>query len=149
MINQSINEFYTWFLFKIDALLQELGFPLGIAATFFNSLIPDVREFFISEGVQVPQRLPTETNHQGNQRLILVINAAVEAEKNIRTIKSAVQPAGILHHRTLMSIPGGSPSIKTADLSSSFQSEDNNSMVAETMEEYALASAEVSYENPG
>ena len=45
-------------------------------------------------------------------------------------------------------MPVGSPSIKTAGLSSSFQTEENNSMVAETMEDYALAPAEAAYENP-
>ena len=74
-----VNEFYTRFVFKIDALPQELGLPLDIAATFFNNLSPDVRKFLMSEGVQVPQRMPPETNHQGNQRLLLVRNAAVEA----------------------------------------------------------------------
>ena len=48
MINQSVNEFYTCFIFKINALPQELGFPVDITATFFNNLVPDVREFFIS-----------------------------------------------------------------------------------------------------
>ena len=43
MINQSVNEFYTRFLFKIDKLPQEVGFPLNIAATFFKNLSPDVR----------------------------------------------------------------------------------------------------------
>ena len=47
MINQSVNEFYTRFLFKIDALPQELGFPLDINTTFFKNLSPDVRELFI------------------------------------------------------------------------------------------------------
>ena len=79
MINQSVNKFYTRFLFKLDALPQEVGFPLDIASTFFNNLSPYVREFLISEGLQDPQILPTETNHQGNQRLLLVRNAAVEA----------------------------------------------------------------------
>ena len=46
-INQSVNEFYTRFLFKIDALPQELGFPLDINTTFFKNLSPDVRELFI------------------------------------------------------------------------------------------------------
>ena len=97
---------------------------MGINTTLFNNLRPGVREFLISEGVQFPQRLPTETNHQGNQRLILVRNSAVEAEKNIRTIKAAVKPAGgSLHHRTFISIPGGGLSIKTAGLSSTFQAE--------------------------
>ena len=63
MINQSVNEFYNRFLFKIDVLPQEVGSPFDITAIFFNTLRPDVREFLISEGVQVPQRLPTETNH--------------------------------------------------------------------------------------
>ena len=66
MINLLVNEFYTQFLFKIDALLQEVGFPLDITAKLFNNFSPDVREFFISEGVQVSQILPTETNYQGN-----------------------------------------------------------------------------------
>ena len=42
-VNQSVNEFYTRFLFKIDALPQDVTFPLDIAATFFNNLSPDVR----------------------------------------------------------------------------------------------------------
>ena len=46
------------------------AFPLDIAANFFNNLGPDVREFLISEGVQVPPRPPTETNHQVNHRLL-------------------------------------------------------------------------------
>ena len=46
-----------------------------------------------------------------------------------------------------MSMPGRSPSIKTAGLFSSFQAEGNKSMVAETMEEYSLAFEEAAYEN--
>ena len=106
---------------------------MDIATTLFNNLRPDGREFLISEGVQVPQRLPTETNHQGNQRLILVINAAVEAEKNTRAIKATLKPAGGRpQHRIFMIMPGGRPSTKTAGLSSSFQYEENNSILAET-----------------
>ena len=80
MINQSVNEFYTRFLFKIYALPQELGFLLDIAATFFVNLIYNVRKLLISEGVKVTQRLPTESKHQGNQRLPLVRNTAVEGQ---------------------------------------------------------------------
>ena len=47
-----------------------------------------------------------------------------------------------------MSMPGGIPSIKTAVFSSSFQSVENKSMVAETLEEYALDYVESAYENP-
>ena len=43
MINQSVNKFYTRSLFKIDAIPQEVGLPLDIAATFFNNFSPDVR----------------------------------------------------------------------------------------------------------
>ena len=43
MINQLVNEFYTCFLFKIDALPQEVGFLLDTATAFFNNLSPDVR----------------------------------------------------------------------------------------------------------
>ena len=43
MMNQLVNEFYTHFLFKIDALLQEVVFPLDIATKLLNNLIPDVR----------------------------------------------------------------------------------------------------------
>ena len=143
MINKLVNEFYTRFLFKIDTLLQEVELLLDIAATFFNNLIPDIREFLIPEGVQSPQRLPTETNHQGNQRLLLVRNAEVEAENKVITIKSAVQPAGgCPHHRKFMGMPGGSPSIKMAGLSSRFQYEENNYTLAEKMEDYVLDSAE-------
>ena len=48
MVNHSVNEFYTPFLFKIDPLPQDLVFPLYIAATFFNNFSPYVREFLIS-----------------------------------------------------------------------------------------------------
>ena len=47
-----------------------------------------------------------------------------------------------------MRIPEGSPSKKTAVFSSSFQSVENKSMVAETLEEYALDYVESAYENP-
>ena len=124
MIHQLVNDFYTRFLFKIDSLPQELGSPLDITATFFNNLSPNVRDLLISEGVQVPKRLTTETNHQGKQRLILVRNTAVELWKNIISIKESVQPTGVsLHHRKLMIMHRGIPSIKTAGLISSFQSE--------------------------
>ena len=110
MINQTVKKIYTRFLLKIGALLQELLFPLDIAATFFNNLSPDGRYLLISEGVQVPQRLPTENNHQLNQRLLLVRNAEVESEKNIRAIKASVKPSsGSLCHKTFMILPGGSP----------------------------------------
>ena len=92
MVNQLVNWFYKQFLFKIDAPPQDVAFPFDIAATYFNNFITNVREFLISEGVQVSPRPPTENNHQGNQRLVLVRNAAVKAEKKIRTIKAAVQP---------------------------------------------------------
>ena len=47
MVNWSVNEFYTRFLFKVDALPQDVIFSLVIYATFFNNLSPDVREFLI------------------------------------------------------------------------------------------------------
>ena len=71
MVNKLVNKFYTRFLFKIDALPQDVVFPLDINETFLNNLIPDVREFLISERVWVPPRPPTETNNQVNQRIIL------------------------------------------------------------------------------
>ena len=43
MVNKSVNDFYTQFLIKIDALPQDVAFPLDIAATFFKNLSPDVR----------------------------------------------------------------------------------------------------------
>ena len=43
MVNQSLNEFYTRFLFKIDAIPQDVASPSDIAANFFNNLSPDVR----------------------------------------------------------------------------------------------------------
>ena len=47
MVNQSVNEFYTQFLLKIYALLQEVGFLLDIDATLFNNLRPDNRQFLV------------------------------------------------------------------------------------------------------
>ena len=48
-----------------------------------------------------------------------------------------------------MGMLGGNPSTKIADLVGSFQYEENNSMVAEALEEYTLAYAEVVDEVPG
>ena len=62
MVNQSVNVFYTRFLCKVDALRQGVAFPLEVASTFFDKLIPDVRAFLVSEGLQVPPISPTETN---------------------------------------------------------------------------------------
>ena len=45
MVNHSVNEFYTCFLLKIDAFPQNVVFLLDISETFFNKLIPDLREF--------------------------------------------------------------------------------------------------------
>ena len=42
MANQSVNEFYARFLFKIDSLPQDAVFPLDIATIFFNNFSPDV-----------------------------------------------------------------------------------------------------------
>ena len=124
MFNHLVNYFYTRFLFKIDALPQVIIFPLDIAENFFDNLSTNVRDLFISEGVQVPPRPPNETNHQGNQRLFLVINTAVEAKNNTRTIKAWVQPEiGSCHPRIFMIMLGLNPSIKIAVFCSSFQSE--------------------------
>ena len=121
-VNQSINEFYTRSLFKIDTTPQDVALPLDISATFFKMFSPDIREFLISKGVQVPPRPPTEKNHQGNQRNVLVRNAAVEAEKKTRTIKATVQPAsGSNHSRTFTGTLGVNPSTQMAGLGSIFQ----------------------------
>ena len=73
----------------------------------------------------------------------MVRNTAVESKKNIRTIKSSVQPAsGSRHPRKLMGMLGGRPSTKMDGLGSSFQYEESISMVEESMEEFALASEE-------
>ena len=40
MFNHSVNYFYTQFLFKIDALTQDVVFSFVITATFFKNLIP-------------------------------------------------------------------------------------------------------------
>ena len=79
MVNQSVNEFYTQLLFKIDAIPKDVAFILDIDVTFFNNLSSAVIESLISEGVQAPPSPPPENNHQGNQRLLLVRNAVVEA----------------------------------------------------------------------
>ena len=115
---------YPRFLFKIDALPQDITFPLDIAATLFKKLSTDVRQFLMSEGFQVPPRPPIETNNQVNQRLLLVINVAVESEKRIVTIKAVVQPeSGIRCPRTFLGMLGENLSIQMAGLGSSFQSE--------------------------
>ena len=64
----------------------------------------------------------------------MVRNAAVKAEKKIRTIKAAVQPASsILHPKTFMGVLAGNPPTQMAGLGGSFQYEERKSMVAESM----------------
>ena len=41
MINKSVKRFYMRFLFNIYELLSDELFPLDIAETFFNNLIPN------------------------------------------------------------------------------------------------------------
>ena len=123
VVNQSVNLFHTRFLFKIDALPQDVALPLDIAANFFNNLSPNVREFLVLEWIQVPPRLPTEKNHQGKQSLLWFINTTVESEKKTRTIKLAVQPASRIHHTSkFVGMLGGNSSTQMAVLGSSFQS---------------------------
>ena len=47
MENHSVNEFYTQFLFKIDAPPQDVALALDIAETLFNNLSHYVREFLL------------------------------------------------------------------------------------------------------
>ena len=42
MFNQSVNDFYIHFLFKIVAFPQDVVFPLEISETFFSNLIPEI-----------------------------------------------------------------------------------------------------------
>ena len=134
MLNQSVNKFYTRFLFKIDALPQDVTFPLDIDATLFNNLSPNVREFLISEVAQVPPRPPTENNHHGTQRIILVKNLAVEAEKNTIIIKAAVQKSSRIRHPMIfMSMLVGNSPIKMPVLVSIFQSAGKIFMVEDTL----------------
>ena len=60
------------------ALPHDVVLTLDITANVFNDLSPDIREFLITEGVQVPLKIPMETNHQGNQMLLFVRNSAPE-----------------------------------------------------------------------
>ena len=92
MVNQSVNKFYTRLLFKIESPPQDVVLILDIDATFFNNLSPSIRELFISEGVQVHLMLPTDSNQQVNQRLLLVRNEALDAKNNNTTIGEALQP---------------------------------------------------------
>ena len=80
----------------------------------------------------------------------MVRNAAVESENKTRTIKAAVKPAsGSCHPKKIMGMIGVNPSTQMALLGSSFQLEERNYMIAEAMEEYALASSEAASEDLG
>ena len=63
MLDQSVNYFYRHFLFNIDALPKDNIFLLDISAILLIVLSPDVQEFLVSEGVQIPARLTRKTNH--------------------------------------------------------------------------------------
>ena len=80
----------------------------------------------------------------------MVRNTALDVEKMIKIIKAAVQPAGGSRHtKIFMGMLGGKPSTQMAGLVSSFKSEESNTMVAEEMDAYALASVKMAYEDPG
>ena len=65
----------------------------------------------------------------------MVRNAGVESEKKTRTIKAAVQPSsGSRHPKTVIIILAGKSPTQMSGLGSSFQYEEINSMLAETME---------------
>ena len=92
---------------------------------------------------------PTENNHQGNQRLLLVRNSAVEAENKTIKIKVALQTEiRSLHPKIFMGMLTGNPSTQMSGLGSRFHSEECNSRIAEAMVEYELASAEEAYGDP-
>ena len=121
MVNQSVNDFYTWFLFKMDALPHNIMFPFEIAATFFNNLILDIRELLASEAFHIHPRLSTETNQQGKHRLLLVRSVVAEPEKKKRTIKVAVQAEiRIFHPGKFMGMLEGNSTIQMYRLGSSF-----------------------------
>ena len=64
----------------------------------------------------------------------MVINAEVEANKNTRTTKSAIQTAGESNNtRSFIGIIGVKPSIKNSGLGGIFKYEENKSMVTEEM----------------
>ena len=95
MFHQLVNEFYSRFLFKLDKIPQDIhSITFGHRRTFFNEFSTKVRKLLISEGVQVPPRIPTETNYQGKQRILLFRRASAKEENNTKTIKVSVQPAG-------------------------------------------------------
>ena len=48
-----------------------------------------------------------------------------------------------------MGMIGGNPSTQMDGMGSSFQSEERNSMVAASLEEFSLASSEAAYKGPG
>ena len=55
MANKSVNDFYTWFLFNIDTLLQDEVFMLDIAATHFKNLSPGIKYFLYQKEFRLPQ----------------------------------------------------------------------------------------------
>ena len=123
IVNQSINEFYTRFLFKIGGLPQDAVFPLDIAANFFNNLSPNIREIFISEGVQVPQGYQLKKS-PGKPEAHFSQKCGSRSKKQVRTKKSVVQPeSGSRHPSTFVGVLGENPSTQMAGLGSSFQSE--------------------------
>lgn len=107
---------------------------MDIAENLSDNLSNGVEESLLSEVFNVPIIILSKTNHHLNQIILIVSNAEVEADKNIKTIKSSFQPAyGIRHPRTFMTILGGGLSIKISVLGGSFQSGRDKNMVAESL----------------
>ena len=81
MVKSNQISFIPRFLLNIDTLLQENIFMMDIAGTFFSNLSNYVQEFLVYKVLKVTKISLTKTNQQWNQRLLLVSNALVEAEK--------------------------------------------------------------------
>ena len=47
MVNQSVNEFYNRFFFKIDALPKDVLLPMETATKFLNNLISEIMDLLI------------------------------------------------------------------------------------------------------
>ena len=80
----------------------------------------------------------------------MVRKTAAESENKIIKITVAVQPESRSRNiKAFIGMLAGKHSTQMAGLCGSFQYEKSNSMVAEEMEEYVLASSEASDKDPG
>ena len=124
MVNQSVNSFYTRFLFKMDTLPQALVFPLYIDAIFLTIWVPTCESSCYEKGTGSPKAAEQKQSPRKSESHFGQKCFCGGRKQNIKN-KSAVKSAsGSCRTRKFMVTIGEKPLIHMAGLVSIFQYEE-------------------------